>query len=97
MAPTRRMAAVDIQGMGALRALKDRNIRVPDQIRLVSLTGHSIGGLLETSMTSLEIPAYEIGEQATNMIIKEIEAPSDAKPSIQHLIFSASLVERESS
>lgn len=91
------MAAVDIQGLGALRALKDRNIRVPDQVRLVSLTGHSIGGLLETSMTSLEIPAYEIGERATDMIIKEIEAPSDAKPSVRHLVFRASLIERESS
>ena len=91
------MAAVDIQGMGALRALKDMDIHVPDQMRLISLTGHSIGGLLETSMTSLEIPAYEIGERATNMTIKEIESPSDAKPSVQHLVFSAVLVERESS
>lgn len=91
------MAAVDIQGMGALRALKDRGLRVPDQVRLVSLTGHSIGGLLETSMTSLEIPAREIGERATNMIIKEIEAPGDGKPSIQHLVFTAALIERESS
>lgn len=91
------MAAVDIQGMGAMRALKDRRIRVPEQMRLVSLTGHSVGALLETSMTSLEIPAYEIGERATDMIIKEIEAPSDAKPSVQHLVFGASLIERESS
>lgn len=57
------MAAVDIQGMAAIRALKDRKIRVPEQIRLVSLTGHSIGGLLETTMTSLEIPAHEMGEK----------------------------------
>lgn len=91
------MAAVDIQGMAALRALKDRNIRVPDQVKVVSLTGHSIGSLLETTMTSLEIPAREMGEKATHMIIEEIEAPSDSKPSIQHLSFTASLVERESS
>ena len=66
------MAAVDIQGMGALRALKDMDIHVPDQMRLISLTGHSIGGLLETSMTSLEIPAYEIGERATNLSLIHI-------------------------
>lgn len=91
------MAAVDIQGMAAIRVLKDRNIRIPDQIRVVSLTGHSIGSLLETSMTSLEIPAREMGENAARMIIDEIESASEAKPSIQHLIFGASLVERESS
>lgn len=91
------MAAVDIQGIGALRALKDRNIRVPEDIKLVSLTGHSVGAMLETSMTSLEIPAKEIGEKATQMVISEIEAPADAKPSVQNLVFPASLVERESS
>lgn len=91
------MAAVDIQGMAALRALKDRNIPVPDQIRLISLTGHSIGELLETSMTSLEVPARKMGEKAAQIVIEEVEASSDAKPSVQHLVFSASLVERESS
>lgn len=91
------MAAVDIQGMAALRALKDRGIAVPAQMRLVSLTGHTIGELLETTMTSLEIPAGEMGTKATGMLIDEIEAPSGDKPSVQHLIFPASLVERESS
>lgn len=81
-------------GDGSDPHLKDRKIRVPEQIRLVSLTGHSIGGLLETTMTSLEIPAHELGEKATHMVIDEIEAPSDSKPSVQHLVFSASLVER---
>lgn len=91
------MAAVDIQGMAALRALKDRGIRVPEQIRLVSLTGHSIGELLETTMTALEIPAQEMGAKVTRMVIDEIEAPEGEKPSVQHLVFPASLVERESS
>ena len=91
------MAAVDIQGMAALRALKDRKIRVPEQIRLVSLTGHSVGELLETTMTALEIPAQEMGAKATRMVIDEIEAPAEEKPSVQHLVFPASLVERESS
>ena len=91
------MAAVDIQGMAALRALKDNGISVPDQVHLLSMTGYSIGELLETSMTSMEIPAEELGIKATQMLIDEIEAPSDAKPSIQHLVFPAALVERESS
>lgn len=90
------IAAVDIQGMAAMRALKDEGISVPDQVRLVSLTGHSIGDILETTMTSLEMPAREMGEKATQMIIQEIEADSGSKPSVQHLVFPASLVERES-
>lgn len=90
------MAAVDIQGLGAMRAIKEYGLHVPEHIRLVSLTGHSVGKMLETSMTSFEVPAREMGEKVTQMLIEEIEAPSDQKPSPQHLVFPASLVERES-
>ncbi len=90
------MAAVDAQGIGALRALKEKNIKVPDEIRLISLTGHFIGGMLETSMTALEMPAREIGIKASAMTIEHIEAPSEEKPSPQHLVFTSSWAERES-
>ena len=79
------MAAVDVQGIGALRALKDRGLRVPRDIRVLSLTGHAIGDMLETSLTALEIPSAEIGKKAVQMLIEEIEAPEDARPPAQHL------------
>ena len=91
------ITSVDIQGIGALRAVKEQAMLVPEDIRLISLTGHSIGGMLETTMTSLEIPAHEMGKKAALMAIEEIDAPSDQKPSPQHLVFEATLVERESS
>ncbi len=90
------MAAVDVQGIGAIRALKEKNIKVPEQVKLISLTGHIIGSMLETSMTSMEMPAKEMGIKAAQMTIEGIEAPSDNKPSPQHLVFASSLVERES-
>ncbi|MFR5320951.1 MAG: substrate-binding domain-containing protein [Mediterraneibacter gnavus] len=91
------ITSVDIQGIGALRAIKEQSMIVPEDIRLVSLTGHSIGSMLETTMTSLEIPAHEMGKKSALMAIEEIDAPSDQKPSPQHLVFEATLVERESS
>lgn len=86
---------VDMQGLGAIRALKERNILIPQQIKLLSLTGHSIGGMLETSMTSMEMPAAEIGKSATKMLIEAINSSSNIKPSLQHTIFEPSLIERE--
>ncbi|MCD8354774.1 MAG: LacI family transcriptional regulator [Clostridiales bacterium] len=90
------MAAVDVHGLGAIRALKERGRRVPEQVRVISLTGHSVGAMLETTMTAMEFPAHEMGMQAANMLMDAVEAPSDAKPSPQRLVFSASLAERES-
>jgi LacI family transcriptional regulator len=90
------MVAVDIQGMGAMRALQELGISYPGHVRLVSLTGHFIGSLLETQMTAMEIPATEMGEKAASMVIEDIEAPLDAKPTRQHLVFPPILVERQS-
>lgn len=91
------MTAVDIYGMAALRITRQRGINVPEQIRIVSLTGCYVGNLLEKSLTSFELPAVEIGANAARMVIEEIESPVGKKPSIQHLTFAASLSERESS
>lgn len=91
------MTSVDIYGMAALKILRERKIKVPEQIKIISLTGFSIGNFLEKSLTSFELPAKEIGKNAARMIIEEIEAPADKKPGVKHLTFSTSLSERESS
>ena len=90
------LAAVDIQGLGAIRALTERGVRIPEDVRVISLTGHAVGRMLETSMTSMEMPAHEMGGKAAEMVISEIEAPSGKKPSPQYLTFSVTLAERES-
>ncbi|MFW6677330.1 LacI family DNA-binding transcriptional regulator [Lacrimispora sp. AGF001] len=89
------MVAVDMQGLGAIRALKERGIKVPEEVKIISLTGHSIGGMLETAMTSMEVPAKEMGEEVTRMIISDIEGGPDKKNSPFHKVFEASLIERE--
>lgn len=89
------LTAVDIQGMAALRVLKDRGQKVPEDVKVISLTGYSIGEKLETRLSSCELPSQEMGRKSVQMIIDQIEAPSSQKPTVQHLEFSASFVERE--
>ena len=82
----------------ALRALRERGIRCPDDVRVMSLTGHAIGNMLETTMTAMEVPALDMGRKAARMAIETVEAkasPGD-KASVQHLVFSPTLVVRES-
>lgn len=90
------MAAVDAQGIGAMRVMKEKNIKIPTQMRLISLTGHVVGSMLETSMTSLEMPAHEIGTKAVSMTIEYIETKGNEKITPQHLVFNSILFERES-
>lgn len=92
------IAALDIQGLGVIRCLKERGLAMPDQVKVLSLTGHALGGMLQTTMTSLEMPACEMGEKAAQMIISDIEASfAGRKVSPMHISFPYNLVERESS
>lgn len=89
------IACVDVQGIGALRAIKEAG-KTCDEIKVISLTGHKIGEIMPITMTSMEIPAYDMGMKAARMVIEEIEAPENEKPSVEHLTVSAVLKERES-
>ena len=91
------IAATDAQGMGVLRALRENGCRVPQDICVMSLTGHRVGDILETSLTSVELPGLEIGARAADMLIQAIEADEKHKASIQHLTFPTVISERESS
>ena len=89
-------AAVDIRGLGAMRVLHERGLKCPDDIRVICLTGHAIGRMLETTMTAMEIPAIEMGQKAARMAVEAIEAQGGAAAARQHLVFSPTLVVRES-
>lgn len=90
------IAAVDVQGLGAIRAAAERGLKIPEQIKIMSLTGHRVGRMLETAMTSMEMPAFQMGEAAANLVIDEIEADAKHKPAHRHINFAPILVERES-
>lgn len=91
------IAALDVQGLGVIRALKDRGVDMPGTVKVLSLTGHSLGGMLQTSMTSLEMPAQEMGEKAAQMLVADIDAAAAGKSvSTTHISFPYTLVERES-
>ena len=90
------LAATDAQGMGVLRALKERGLSVPQDIRVVSMTGHRVGDMLQTSLTSVELPGAEMGGRAAALLIEQIEGDHDREHPLQHLQYTAKLVERES-
>lgn len=90
------IAAVDVQGLGAIRAATERGLKIPERLKVMSLTGHRVGRMLETTMTAMEMPAFQMGEAAARLVIDEIEADPKHKPAHQHINFAPTLVERES-
>ena len=89
------LAATDLQGLGAMRALKELGISCPEQIKVVSLTGFSLGPMLEKAMTSMAVPSPEMARAALRLLVEQIEAADKTRPSRQHIVFNASLLEGE--
>ena len=90
------IAATDTQGIGAIRALKEHRKRIPQDVRVISLTGHDISAMLETTMTAMEMPAKEIGRKAAKMVLEQIEEKDKGAAPVQHVVYDSELIERES-
>lgn len=81
---------------GCLSVLKMNNIAIPETIALVGFTNISVAELLNPPLTAVVQPALEMGQQASELLIKLIE--SSTKPTVfETRSLKTSLIVRESS
>ncbi len=58
--------------LGALRAVREMKLRVPDDISLVSFDNYDYLDYLDPAVTRVGQPSDEIGAQAMEMLLREI-------------------------
>ncbi|RZK42601.1 MAG: LacI family transcriptional regulator [Pedobacter sp.] len=66
--------AGDRLSTGCLTVFKDLNISVPGDMAIAGFSNSDVLDLFNPSLTSIRQPAYEIGQLATEMLLKLIEA-----------------------
>ena len=81
--------------IGALRAVREANLRVPEDISLVAFDDllDVIG--FESSLTVVRQPAYEIGRRATSLLLDRLSGKQLGDP--QEIILPTQLIIRQSS
>lgn len=87
------VAANDLMAIGALRALEQQQIKIPQDIGLAGFDHIPLSDWIKPRLTTVDIPAYDIGWQAMELLINVIinkEAPH------QKIISSSKLVKAES-
>jgi LacI family transcriptional regulator len=72
--PTAIFTASDRITTGCMSVLKRNNIKIPDEIALVGFTNISVAELLDPPLTAVVQPALEMGQQATELLIRLIES-----------------------
>lgn len=68
--PTAVVPMSNLTTLGALKALKELNYTIPDDISLISFDDFESADLLNPPLTAVAQPAYEFGIKAVEMLLK---------------------------
>jgi LacI family transcriptional regulator len=93
--PTAFFAANNFIAIGAMRALREAGLRIPDDVSLVAFDDLPAALVIEPFLTIMEQPAYEMGRRATELLLDRLadRGPED----VQEIVLPTELVIRASS
>jgi LacI family transcriptional regulator len=77
--PTAVFIASDVVAFGALQAMRERGLRIPQDIAIVGFDDVSVTPYIEPRLTTVHLPAYELGWHAGKLALQLIrqEEPAD--------------------
>jgi LacI family transcriptional regulator len=91
--PTAIFAFNDSIAFGALRAARDRGLRVPEDLSVVGFDDIEPATLVTPALTTVRQPLSEMGRAAVNVLVRLLERRASQTP---HIEFATRLVVRES-
>ena len=89
----------DPMAMGAMKAIKEKGLKIPLDIAVVGFSNWFLGELLEPSLTTVDQPGFEMGQEAARLLIRQIEmnGKEDFELQPETKILKTKLIIRESS
>jgi DNA-binding LacI/PurR family transcriptional regulator len=71
--PTAIMGGNDLLAVGAIRAVRQRGMRVPDDVAVTGFDDFDFSELVDPPLTTVRIPGYDIGRSAAELLIDRLE------------------------
>lgn len=91
--PTAILASSEPMAIGAIAAIRDQGLNIPDDISLVSFFDSPISAYTNPPLTTISFPAYEMGRTAAEVMMKSLSEPNRK---VENIIFPLKLVVRSS-
>lgn len=84
----------DIAAIGAVRALRDAGLRIPEDVSVLGFDDIITAAYYEPSLTTVQQPLEEMGAKAAEVLLSRIEAPECEWP--PEIVMQPTLIVRES-
>jgi len=94
--PSAVFVASDTMAIGALKALRQADRRVPQDIALVSFDDIPIASAIEPALTTVRQPIEHMGSMAVEVMLSVLEGPSGEEAPAQRIVLPTELVIRAS-
>lgn len=65
----------DLASVGALKSLRENNLNVPEKIEVFGFDNLQISQFIYPSISTVDVPKYALGCEATHLLMKHIEDP----------------------
>ena len=88
-------ALMDPLAVDIMMVLKEKGIRIPEDIALAGFTNNPTSAVVEPSLTTVSQPGYEMGEIAANHLLDQLDEVVTDEP--QSFVLHTTLVPRNSS
>ena len=66
-------ASNDPMAMGAILAIKEKGLSIPDDVAVVGFSNYFFAQITDPSLTSVDQPGFEMGQEAARLLIRQIE------------------------
>lgn len=92
--PTAAVVADDLMAFGTMRAVKEAGLRIPEDVAVVGFNDTPLANYIDPPLTSVEIFVYDLGYNASETLINQLEESDGHK---KHIMIPTSLIVRKSS
>jgi LacI family transcriptional regulator len=81
--PTAIFAANDLMALGAIYAIQEAGLRVPEDIALVGYDDREIANISRPTITTVTLPCYEMGQASALMLLRRFDNEGDVEEPIK--------------
>lgn len=72
-------AVNDPVAIGAYEEIKNRGLRIPDDIAVVGFSNNPVAAIIDPPLTTIEQPAHELGRRAAIVLLEQILAKTERR------------------